>query len=85
MNNQEYELKLKEILNMPWKNIGPDLKDSLALLSTIIALCVLFFCVSCSMTFSVVNTHGKAEDVLDTEHSTEGELSPELSLPFEVV
>lgn len=85
MSDQEYELKLKEIRNMPWRNFNPDLKDSLALMATIIGISVLFFCVSCSTTISVVNTHGQAEDVGDTEEKSDTEISPEISVPASVV
>lgn len=82
MNEKELNKKLKEIENMPWKNLGNDLKDSLALLFTILGITVVFFCTSCSTTVSIVNTHGKAEDVVDTEQKSEAEISPELSIPI---
>ncbi len=55
-------------------------KDSLAFLGMVLGIIVLFFCTGCSTTISIVNTHGLAEDVVDTEQKTDAEVSPNLDL-----
>lgn len=43
---------------------------------------MIFSICSCTLAINQVDTHGQAEDVVDTTQSTDPEVSPTISLPI---
>lgn len=43
-------------------------------------LCIIFLLTSCTFSISVVDTHGQAEDVVDTQQEPQNDIKPTLDL-----
>ncbi len=61
-----------------WRHVD----DALVLIMVLVSIMFIFMVLTgCTMSVNMMNSTGKAQDMVDTDQKADGEVSPTLSLP----